>query len=135
MGGLTGDIDGYNFYDEWLKDQSKNFYDDEKQAGSTPAGIFTLSPSCYEGKPAYRFNEGNKENKLEQDIAACSMYFDTEKANIIFATNQNGKVQKFVVEPNYKTKANGTKFTANAFITAGVTQQYNLDEDKYIKIR
>lgn len=63
------------------------------------------------------------------------MYFDTEKANIIFATNQNGKVQKFVVEPNYKTKANGTKFTANAFITAGVTQQYNLDEDKYIKIR
>lgn len=70
-----------------------------------------------------------------ENIAACSMYFDTEKANIIFATNQNGKVQKFVVEPNYKIKANGTKFTANAFITAGVTQQYNLDEDKYIKIR
>lgn len=70
-----------------------------------------------------------------ENIASCSMYFDTEKANIIFATNQNGKVQKFVVEPNYKIKANGTKFTANAFITAGVTQQYNLDEDKYIKIR
>lgn len=70
-----------------------------------------------------------------ENIAACSMYFDTEKANIIFATKQNGKVQKFVVEPNYKIKANGTKFTANAFITAGVTQQYNLDEDKYIKIR
>lgn len=70
-----------------------------------------------------------------ENIAACSMYFDTEKANIIFATNQNGKVQKFVVEPNYKIKANGTKFTANAFITAGVTQQYNLDEERYIKIR
>ena len=70
-----------------------------------------------------------------ENIASCSMYFDTEKANIIFATDQNGKVQKFVVEPNYKIKANGTKFTANAFITAGVTQQYNLDEDKYIKIR
>ena len=70
-----------------------------------------------------------------ENIASCSMYFDTEKANIIFATNQNGKVQKFVVGPNYKIKANGTKFTANAFITAGVTQQYNLDEDKYIKIR
>ena len=70
-----------------------------------------------------------------ENLASCSMYFDTEKANIIFATNQNGKVQKFVVEPNYKIKANGTKFTANAFITAGVTQQYNLDEDKYIKIR
>ena len=70
-----------------------------------------------------------------ENIASCSMYFDTEKANIIFATNQNGKVQKFVVEPNYKIKANGTKFTANAFITAGLTQQYNLDEDKYIKIR
>lgn len=70
-----------------------------------------------------------------ENIASCSMYFDTEKANIIFATNQNGKVQKFVVEPNYKIKANGTKFTANAFITAGITQQYNLDEDRYIKIR
>lgn len=70
-----------------------------------------------------------------ENIASCSMYFDTEKANIIFATNQNSKVQKFVVEPNYKIKANGTKFTANAFITAGITQQYNLDEDKYIKIR
>lgn len=63
------------------------------------------------------------------------MYFDTEKANIIFATYQNGKVQKFVVEPNYKLKANGTKFIANTFITAGITQQYNLDEDRYIKIR
>ena len=70
-----------------------------------------------------------------ENIASCSMYFDTEKANIIFATYQNGKVQKFVVEPNYKLKANGTKFIANAFITAGITQQYNLDEDRYIKIR
>ena len=50
MGGLTGDIDGYNFYD------------DEKQARSTPSGIFTLSQSNYEGKPAYRFNEGSRGN-------------------------------------------------------------------------
>lgn len=70
-----------------------------------------------------------------ENIASCSMYFDTEKANIVFSTNQNGNIQKFVVEPNYKIKANGTKFKANAFITAGITQQYNLDEDKYIKIR
>ena len=70
-----------------------------------------------------------------ENIASCSMYFDTEKANIIFSTSQNGKIQKFVVEPNYKIKANGTKFKANAFITAGITQQYNLDEDKYTKIR
>ena len=62
MGGLTGDIDGYNFYDEWFKDKSKNFYDGEKQAMSTPAGIFTLSQSNYEGKPAYRFNEGSRGN-------------------------------------------------------------------------
>lgn len=70
-----------------------------------------------------------------ENIASCSMYFDTDKANIVFATRQNGKVQKFIVEPNYKIKANGGKFVANCFITAGITQQYNLDEEKYIKIR
>lgn len=70
-----------------------------------------------------------------ENIASCSMYFDTDKANIVFATRQNGKVQKFIVEPNYKIKANGGKFVANSFITAGITQQYNLDEEKYIKIR
>lgn len=68
-------------------------------------------------------------------IATCSMYVDSEKGNIVFSTNQNNKVQKFVFEPNYKLKANGKKFVVNSFITAGITQQYNLDESKYTKIR
>lgn len=68
-------------------------------------------------------------------MESCSMYVDTEKGNIVFSTNQNDKVQKFVFEPNYKLKANGEKFIANSFITAGITQQYNLDESKYTKIR
>ena len=70
-----------------------------------------------------------------ENIASCSMYFDTNKANIIFVTKQNEKVQKFIVEPNYKIKANGHKFVANSFITAGITQQYNLDEEIYKKIK
>ncbi len=70
-----------------------------------------------------------------ENIASCSMYIDTDKRNIIFATHQNGKVQKFIVEPKHKIKANGSKFVANTFVTAGITQQYNLDEGKYIKIR
>lgn len=68
-------------------------------------------------------------------IGSCSMYIDTEKGNIVFSTNQNDKVQKFVFEPNYKLKANGKKFIASSFITAGITQQYNLNESKYTKIR
>ena len=68
-------------------------------------------------------------------IETCSMYVDSEKGNIVFSTNQNNKVQKFVFEPNYKLKANGKKFVVNSFITAGITQQYNLDESKYTKIR
>ena len=68
-------------------------------------------------------------------MESCSMYVDTDKGNIVFSTNQNDKVQKFVFEPNYKLKANGEKFIANSFITAGITQQYNLDESKYTKIR
>ena len=68
-------------------------------------------------------------------IATCSMYVDSEKRNIVFSTNQNDKVQKFVFEPNYKLKANGKKNVGNSFITAGITQQYNLDESKYTKIR
>lgn len=85
-------------------------------------------------RPAYLFNKGNKENKLEQDIAACSMYFDTEKANIILPQIRTARCKSSWSSQTI-IKANGTKFTANAFITAGVTQQYNLDEDKYIKIR
>lgn len=46
-----------------------------------------------------------------ENIAACSMYLDTGKTNIVFATQQNGRVQKFIVEPNYKIKANGGKLS------------------------
>lgn len=69
------------------------------------------------------------------NIGSCSMYIDTEKSNIIFSTKHGEKVLKFVFEPNYKIKANGKKFVANSFITAGITKEHNLNERKYIKIR
>lgn len=69
------------------------------------------------------------------NIGTCSMYVDTEKSNIVFSTKHSEKVLKFVFEPNYKIKADGKKFVANSFITAGLTQGYNLTEQKYIKIR
>ena len=68
-------------------------------------------------------------------IYTCDMLFDEEKKNIVFVTNQNGKTQKFVIEPNYKLKANGEKFITNAFVTAGNILEYNLKEKKYKKIR
>ena len=69
------------------------------------------------------------------NIDTCCMYIDSEKKNIVFTTDQNGKVQKYVFAPNYELKANGTKFVANAFITAGIIRDCNLNESKYIKIR
>lgn len=42
-------------------------------------------------------------------IHSCEMFFDEEKENIVFVTNQNSKTQKFIVEPNYMLKANGKK--------------------------
>ena len=42
-------------------------------------------------------------------IYSCEMFFDEEKQIIVFVTNQNNKTQKFIVEPNYKLKANGEK--------------------------
>ena len=93
MGGLTGDIDGYIFYDEWLKDQSKNFYDDEKQAGSTPAGIFTLSPSSYEGKPAYLFNEGNRGNtNTNKKLAAMLHTMPSGRCDAFNKGSRNGSL-------------------------------------------
>jgi len=69
------------------------------------------------------------------NVYTCDMLFDEEKKNIVFVTNQNGKTQKFVIEPNYKLKANGEKFITNAFVTAGNILEYNLKEKKYKKIR
>ena len=68
-------------------------------------------------------------------IHTCSMYVDSQKNNIIFVTRQNGKVQKFVVQPNYKLKANGKTDTVNSFVTAGIIRNCNLNESKYTKIR
>lgn len=77
----------------------------------------------------------NELKRFVENIDSYSMYIDTAKGSIVFATNENDKVMKFIVEPNYKLKANGKRFITNSFITAGVIQKYNLDEKKYIKIR
>lgn len=69
------------------------------------------------------------------NVYTCDMLFDEEKKNIVFVTSQNGRTQKFVIEPNYKLKANGEKFITNAFVTAGNILDYNLKEKKYKKIR
>ena len=66
MTGLSNDQDGYNFWDSYKTDpvyqKNKNFYNGSKQAQVTPAGIFTLSSSSYEGRPAFRWNEGSRDN-------------------------------------------------------------------------
>ncbi len=69
------------------------------------------------------------------NVYTCDMLFDEEKKNIVFVTNQNGKTQKFVIEPNYKLKANGEKIITNAFVTAGLVKEHNMRETKYKKIR
>lgn len=69
------------------------------------------------------------------NIDTCSMYVDTEKSNIVFSTRHERKVLKFVFGLNYSLKANGKKFVANSFITAGIINEHNLNEGKYIKIR
>lgn len=66
MTGLSNDQDGYNFWNSYKTDpvyqKNKNFYNGSKQAQVTPAGIFTLSSSNYEGHPAFRWNEGSRDN-------------------------------------------------------------------------
>lgn len=66
MTGLSNDQDGYNFWNNYKTDpiyqKDKNFYNGSKQAQVTPAGIFTLSSSSYEGHPAFRWNEGSRDN-------------------------------------------------------------------------
>lgn len=68
-------------------------------------------------------------------IYSCEMFFDEEKQNIVFVTNQNNKTQKFIVEPNYKLKANGEKIITNAFVTAGLVKEHNIRQAIYKKIR
>ena len=66
MTGLSNDQDGYNFWYGYKTDpvyqKDKNYYNGSKQAQVTPAGIFTLSSSRYEGRPAFRWNEGSRDN-------------------------------------------------------------------------
>ena len=61
MTGLSNDQDGYNFWDSYKTDpeyqKNKNFYNGSKQAQVTPTGIFTLSSSSYEGRPAFRWKQ------------------------------------------------------------------------------
>lgn len=61
MTGLSNDQDGYNFWNNYKTDpiyqKDKNFYNGSKQAQVTPAGIFTLSSSSYEGHPAFRWKQ------------------------------------------------------------------------------
>ena len=77
----------------------------------------------------------NELKKFIDNISTCDMFFDEEKRNIVFVTNQNDKTQKFVIEPNYRLKANGKKNITNAFVTAGLIKEHNMKEIKYKKIR
>lgn len=65
----------------------------------------------------------------------CEVYWDGQKRNIQFITRQGNKVQKFVVELNYRTKIWGVKKTVNAFITAGIIEERNLGMQNIIKIK
>ena len=75
MGGLTTNYDGYNFYDSYKKGVSpKGFYDLEKQAMVTPTGVFTLASSSYDGRPAFRLEEGKRENNHKNRKLAAMMH-------------------------------------------------------------
>lgn len=68
-------------------------------------------------------------------MGKCEVYWDKQKRNIQFITRQGNEVQKFVVEPNYRTKIWGVKKTVNAFITAGIIEERNLGMQNIIKIK
>ena len=68
-------------------------------------------------------------------MGRCEVYWDEQKRNIQFITRQGNKVQKFVVELNYRTKIWGVKKTVNAFITAGIIEERNLGMQNIIKIK
>lgn len=68
-------------------------------------------------------------------IGSYSMYYDSRKKNIVFATTRNGRTTKYIVTPNKKEKINGKRITTNLFTTAGVIAKHNLKESHLIKIR
>ena len=63
----------------------------------------------------------------------CEVYWDDQERNIQFVTRQGGKVQKFVVKLNYRTKIRNEKKTVNILITAGTLDKSTLG--MYKKIR
>ena len=66
-----------------------------------------------------------------------SLYWHEKKKNLTYVTLFNGRIQKFVVELNYRLKANKQKFTTNNFITAGELEDIRTiqNDNTYIKIR
>lgn len=65
------------------------------------------------------------------------MYWHEKKQNLTYVSQYKGGVQKFVVEINYKLKANKKKFITNNFITAGSLEdiRYISNDETYKKIR
>ena len=75
---------------------------------------------------------------LKHFIEHCGtykLYYDTLKHNLIYAMIKGRVAAKFVVKPNSIIKVNRKKMPANTFITAGMVQKYNLEEEYLIKIR
>ena len=66
-------------------------------------------------------------------MGRCEVYWDERERNIHFITRQGGKVQKFVVDLNYRVKIWGEKKIVNIFITAGTLDESTLG--MYKKIR
>lgn len=62
MTGLSKNEDGYNFYPSFRKGKDQNYYDLEKHAMVTPAGIFTFQSSNYQEQPAFRLIEAARGN-------------------------------------------------------------------------
>lgn len=92
---------------------------------------------------ALRYNKVNAGKSVTPDelkhfienIDSYSMYYDSLKKNIVFATTQNGRSTKYIVSPNQKVKINGEKIITNLFTTAGVIKKHNLEESYLKKIR
>ncbi len=68
-------------------------------------------------------------------MGKCEVYWDKQKGIFSLSPDKENKVQKFVVELNYRTKIWGVKKTVNAFITAGIIEERNLGMQNIIKIK
>ncbi|MGL5682647.1 MAG: phage minor head protein [Marinifilaceae bacterium] len=68
-------------------------------------------------------------------INDCEIYYDTDKNNFILFVPREDQSVKYVIQTNYKLKANGKKENRNVFITAGVLQDWTLTKGPYIRIK